>query len=92
MSHKRRYKSNRQIIPYTIVSGGYQKYHRHTLKPAYQNLLQTAAWLQLFKAMQLDEYNYSGRVSGAEQEYLLLKAKVKHDQAWSPNGRVTVTY
>jgi len=26
-----------------------------------------------------------GEGSGAEQEYLLLKAKIKHDQMWSPN-------
>ena len=30
------------------------------------------------------------RVSDAEQEYSLLKAKVKHNQACSPNGSVTV--
>ena len=29
-------------------------------------------------------------VSGAEQEYLLLKAKVKHSGVWSPNGWVTI--
>ena len=28
---------------------------------------------------------------GTEQEHSLSKAKVKHDRAWSPNGRVTVT-
>ena len=31
------------------------------------------------------------RISGAEQEYSLSKAKVEHDRAWSPNGWVTVT-
>ena len=30
-------------------------------------------------------------VSGAEQEYSLSKARVKHDGAWSPNGWLTVT-
>ena len=29
------------------------------------------------------------RVSGTEQEYSLLKAKLKHDQVLSPNGWVT---
>ena len=31
------------------------------------------------------------RVSGMEQECLLLKAKVKHDRGWPPNGWVIVT-
>ena len=30
------------------------------------------------------------RVSGAEQEYSLTKAKVKHVYMWSPNGQVTM--
>ena len=30
------------------------------------------------------------RVSGAEQEYSLSKAKPKHGGAWSPDGWVTV--
>ena len=30
-------------------------------------------------------------VSGAEQEYSLLKAKIKHSRVWSPDGWVTVT-
>ena len=29
------------------------------------------------------------RVSGAEQEHLLSKAKVKHNRMWSPNECVT---
>ena len=33
----------------------------------------------------------AGSVSGAEQEYSLSKVKVQHDQAWTPNGCVTIT-
>ena len=33
----------------------------------------------------------TGRVGGAEQDYSLSKARVKHDGAWSPNGWLTVT-
>ena len=32
------------------------------------------------------------RVSGAEQEYSLSKARVKRDRAWSPTGRLTVMW
>ena len=32
----------------------------------------------------------AGGVSGMEQEHSLSKARVKHNQAWSPNGWVTI--
>ena len=33
---------------------------------------------------------FNRRVSGAERDHWLSKARVKHDGAWSPNGWLTV--
>ena len=33
----------------------------------------------------------AGSATGAEQEYSLSKAKVQYDEAWTPNGCVTIT-
>jgi len=37
-----------------------------------------------------DKLMQTRRVSGADQEHSLSKARVKHDQAWSPNRWVTI--
>ena len=42
------------------------------------------------RVLTMQMFSDLGRASGTEQEYLLLKAKVKHGRAWSPNGWVAI--
>lgn len=42
------------------------------------------------RVLTMQMFSDLGRASGAEQEYLLLKAKVEHGWVWSPNGWVAV--